>query len=67
MKRAQKLDPLSPAILTFIGKAHYYARNNEEAIRRYRKVLDSDPSFPIARSFLINSLEYGRAIRGCRG
>jgi TolB-like protein/DNA-binding winged helix-turn-helix (wHTH) protein len=57
MKRAQRLDPLSPAILTFIGKAHYYAGNNEEAIRQYRKVLDSDPSFPIARSFLINSLE----------
>jgi TolB-like protein/DNA-binding winged helix-turn-helix (wHTH) protein/Tfp pilus assembly protein PilF len=57
MKRAQKLDPLSPAIVTFIGKAHYYAGNNEEAIRQYRKVLDSDPSFPIARSFLIDSLE----------
>lgn len=57
MRRAQQLDPLSPAIATFIGKAHYYAGNNEEAIRQYKNVLDSDPSFPMARSFLINSLE----------
>jgi len=49
MKRAQELDPLSPAIATFIGKAYYYAGNNEEAIRQYRKVLDSDPSFPMAQ------------------
>ena len=57
MRRAQQLDPLSPAIATFIGRAHYYAGNNEQAIRQYKNVLDSDPSFPMARSFLINSLE----------
>jgi tetratricopeptide (TPR) repeat protein len=57
MKRAWELDPLSPAIATFIGMAYYYAGENEEAIRQYEKVLDSDPSFQMARSFLINSLE----------
>jgi len=57
MKRARELDPLSPAIATFIGMAYYYAGENEEAIRQYEKVLDSDPSFQMARSFLIDSLE----------
>jgi tetratricopeptide (TPR) repeat protein len=57
MKRAQELDPLSPIIATFIGKAYYYTGNNEEAIRQYKKVLDSDPFFPVAHTYLIDSLE----------
>jgi TolB-like protein/DNA-binding winged helix-turn-helix (wHTH) protein/Tfp pilus assembly protein PilF len=57
MRRAQELDPLSPAIATFIAKAYYYAGENDEAISQYREVLESDPSFPMARSFLIHSLE----------
>jgi len=57
MKRAQEVDPLSPAIATFIGRAYFYAGNNEEAIRQYQKILDADPSFPMARAFLIFSLE----------
>jgi TolB-like protein/DNA-binding winged helix-turn-helix (wHTH) protein/Tfp pilus assembly protein PilF len=57
MRRAQELDPLSPAIATFIAKANYYAGQNDEAIGQYHKVLKSDPSFPMARSFLIHSLE----------
>jgi hypothetical protein len=32
---------------------------NDEAIKQYKKVLESDPSFTMARSFLINSLEIG--------
>lgn len=57
MKKAEALDPLSPIIATFIGKAYYYAGNNNEAIVRYEKVLDTDPEFKVARSFLIHSLE----------
>ncbi len=57
MKRAQELDPLSPAIATFVGRAYFYADNNDEAIRQYRKVLDSDPSIQMARHFLIGALE----------
>lgn len=57
MKKAEALDPLSPIIATFIGKAYYYAGNNDEAIMRYKKVLDTDPEFRVARSFLIHSLE----------
>lgn len=57
MKKAEALDPLSPIIATFIGKAYYYAGNNDEAIVRYEKVLETDPEFRVARSFLIHSLE----------
>jgi TolB-like protein/DNA-binding winged helix-turn-helix (wHTH) protein/Tfp pilus assembly protein PilF len=57
MKKAEVLDPLSPIIATFIGKAYYYAGDNNEAIRRYEKVLGTDPEFRVARSFLIHSLE----------
>jgi Tfp pilus assembly protein PilF len=37
MKKAEALDPLSPIIATFIGKAYSYAGNNNEAIRRTRR------------------------------
>jgi tetratricopeptide (TPR) repeat protein len=57
MKKAEALDPLSPIIATFIGKAYYYAHDNEEAVKRYSQVLSSDPEFQVARSFLIHSLE----------
>jgi TolB-like protein/Flp pilus assembly protein TadD len=57
MKRAQELDPLSPIIATFIGKAFYFAGRNDESIAEYEKVLATDPAFPVARTFLIHSLE----------
>src|SRR5207249_7909727 len=57
MKRAQELDPLSPIIATFIGKAYYFAGKNEESIAKFKKVLASDPNFGVARGFLIQSLE----------
>jgi TolB-like protein/DNA-binding winged helix-turn-helix (wHTH) protein/Tfp pilus assembly protein PilF len=60
MKKAEALDPLSPIIATFIGKAYYYAGDNDEAVQRYDQVLSSDPEFQVARSFLIHSLEEAR-------
>jgi TolB-like protein/DNA-binding winged helix-turn-helix (wHTH) protein len=59
MKKAQELDPLSPIIATFIGKALYFAGKNDESIAEYQKVLATDPAFPVARTFLIHSLEQG--------
>lgn len=59
MKKAQELDPLSPIIATFIGKALYFAGKNDESIAEYPKVLATDPAFPAARTFLIHSLEQG--------
>lgn len=55
--RAQELDPLSPMIATFIGQAYYYAGDNHESIAQYRKVLQSNPQFPVAQSFLVETFE----------
>jgi tetratricopeptide (TPR) repeat protein len=46
IKRAQELDPLSPAIATFLGKEFYYAGNNEEAIRQYKKFFSNGAQLP---------------------
>jgi Tfp pilus assembly protein PilF len=57
MEQAQKFDPLSPIIATFIGRAHYFAGRNQDSIAQYRKILASDPNFLVARTYLIQSEE----------
>jgi TolB-like protein/DNA-binding winged helix-turn-helix (wHTH) protein len=57
LRQAQTLDPLSPMIATFIGKAYYYSRENRQAIAQYRKVLEATPHFPVAQNFLVETLE----------
>jgi TolB-like protein/DNA-binding winged helix-turn-helix (wHTH) protein/Tfp pilus assembly protein PilF len=57
MEQAQKLDPLSPIIATFIGRAHYFAGRNQDSIAQYKKILASDPNFLVARTYLIQSEE----------
>ena len=57
LHRAQELDPLSPMIATFIGKGYYYSRNNREAIAQFRSVIHSNPGFPVAPNFLVETLE----------
>jgi tetratricopeptide (TPR) repeat protein len=44
-------------IATFIGKGYYYSRNNREAIGQFRKVIQSNPGFPVAPNFLVETLE----------
>jgi tetratricopeptide (TPR) repeat protein len=57
MEQAQKLDPLSPIIATFIGRAYYFAGRNQDSIDQYMKILASDPNFLVARTYLILSEE----------
>ncbi len=57
LEQAQKLDPLSPIIATFIGRAHYFAGRNQDSIDQYKKILASDPNFLVARTYLILSEE----------
>ncbi len=57
MEQAQMLDPLSPIIATFIGRAHYFAGRNQDSIDQYKKILASDPNFLVARTYLILSEE----------
>jgi TolB-like protein/DNA-binding winged helix-turn-helix (wHTH) protein/Tfp pilus assembly protein PilF len=57
LRQAQELDPLSPMIATFIGKAYYFSRDNPVSIAQYRKVIQSNPGFPVAENFLVETLE----------
>jgi len=57
LEQAQKLDPLSPIIATFIGRAYYFAGRNQDSIDQYKKILASDPDFLVARTYLILSEE----------
>ena len=57
MEQAQKLDPLSPIIATFIGRAYYFAGRNRDSIDQYKKILASDPNFLVARTYLVQSEE----------
>ena len=60
-RRANELDPLSPAVGTALGDAFYYARRYEEAIDRYRRILDLDADYRWARMNIGRSLqELGR-------
>jgi len=51
-KRAQELDPLSPAIITGVGVSLYFARRYIEAVEQCQRALDVDPNFPWAHSVL---------------
>ena len=44
-------------IATFIARSYYYSRKYRESITEYRRVLQSTPSFPVAQSFLVETLE----------
>lgn len=52
LKRAEELDPLSPAIKTTHGYVLYVARENDEAIAQLRKVFELDANFAVAHMYL---------------
>jgi tetratricopeptide (TPR) repeat protein len=52
MKIARDLDPLSLVIIKDSGEVYYHARKYDEAIGFYRKALDMDPHFNLARRYL---------------
>ena len=43
--RAQQLDPLSSVIATVVGNSHIDARQYDDAIAIYKKVVNSDPTY----------------------
>jgi serine/threonine-protein kinase len=45
LERALELDPVSLGIATDLGVLRYFARQFDQAIAQYRKVLDMDPGF----------------------
>lgn len=46
IRRAQELDPLSPAIGRDLGRVLLSLRRPDQAIEQYRKTLELDPNFP---------------------
>lgn len=54
--RALELDPLSRIILTNSAYPIHYTRRFGEAIRMYRRVLEMDPGFVVARQDLTEAL-----------
>ena len=52
MKIARDLDPLSLVIIKDMGEVYYAARKYDQAIGFYRKALDMDSHFILARRFL---------------
>jgi serine/threonine-protein kinase len=65
-RRGEELDPLSPAHQIEAGISHYWARRYDEAIARFRVILDVNPRFSYAKFFLALALiqkhEYGEAL-----
>jgi serine/threonine-protein kinase len=51
-RQAANLDPLSPIINSYLGRAYYLSRNYDNAIQQYVKTLDLDPQFSVAHLFL---------------
>jgi serine/threonine-protein kinase len=52
IKRAQELDPLSLIINAVAGWSFSYARKYDKAIEQYKKILEMDPDFRPARTYL---------------
>ena len=52
IEEAHKLDPLSPIIASNTGLYSYYEHNYDDAIARYKVLLQSDPEFWVARHYL---------------
>ncbi len=45
LQRAQEVDPLSPVVLTGLGRVHHLARRYLQAVDVFRQVLKVDPGF----------------------
>jgi serine/threonine protein kinase/tetratricopeptide (TPR) repeat protein len=52
IEEAHKLDPLSPIISSNAGLYSYYDHNYDDAISKYKVLLQSDPNFWVARHYL---------------
>jgi serine/threonine-protein kinase len=53
---ARDFDPLNPATSTILGGIDYFSRNYEKAVAELRHTLEYDPSFPVARVYLGQTL-----------
>ena len=67
MKEAEKLDPFSPVVATYVGVILFLAGRRQEAVDQFRRVLKMSPEFAFAHAKLgsalvsISSVEEGTA------
>lgn len=52
IEQAQQLDPLSPIISSNVGFYSYFEHRYDDAITQYKKTLEIDPNFWVARHYL---------------
>ena len=43
--RAQKLDPVSPSLNSFVGPVFYFARRYDELIQRMQRIIEANPAY----------------------
>jgi len=71
IEQAHQLDPLSPIISANTGLYSYYEHNYDDAIDKYKKTLETDPDFWVARDYLglayVQKRMYADAIAELRG
>ncbi|HJV37710.1 MAG TPA: tetratricopeptide repeat protein [Geothrix sp.] len=56
LRKAEELDPLSPAVKSAVAEAHYFNRRYGEAVAASQKALELDPGF------ILGYLNLGRAL-----
>jgi adenylate cyclase len=55
MKRAQKLDPLSPVTNTYLGVAYFLDRQYDAAIAQFKKTIEMSPDFHEPHAMLLDA------------
>jgi tetratricopeptide (TPR) repeat protein len=56
MKRAQQLDPLSPAVSNGVGRILHFQRKTDEALLQFKRTLELDPQY--AETFFSMGMSY---------
>jgi serine/threonine-protein kinase len=54
VEQAEELDPYSPVIALNVGAAHMYLKQNEEALKYFKKSVELDPSFAVGYEWIGN-------------
>jgi TolB-like protein/Tfp pilus assembly protein PilF len=57
LRKAEGLDPLSPAVKTALSEAYYFARNYDQAAVEAQKALEMDPNFVLGLVTLARARE----------
>lgn len=51
-RKAQRLDPLTPAVNTIVGACLFFSRDYDGAVSELEKTIELEPTFPVGHYFL---------------